>query len=270
MKKYISEIYGECPKPNSFVELMAIISVPELYDTSEDDEFIPVRMWRGQGDINWKIHSSAYRRIQLDPYETNKDEDVNLEYYEEHLLKHATHKGFRYQNGRTLSDFELLAKLQHHGAATRLVDFSRNALVGLWFCVTDQINETGLLVGVHSHSIGGMEGCPVTGAYKDIIKGCKKHKHSQVYESPALSSRISAQHAQFLYSGVSSEITGSLQLNATENTNMFIAISPKLKKECVAILEAVFDFRTKTLFPDLDGFGIANGPTVDPTEMDRW
>ncbi len=30
-----------------------------------------------------------------------------------------------FENGRTLSDFELLAKLQHHGAATRLIDVSK-------------------------------------------------------------------------------------------------------------------------------------------------
>ena len=35
--------------------------------------------------------------------------------------------------GRQLSDLEILAELQHFGAATCLIDFSRSALVALWF-----------------------------------------------------------------------------------------------------------------------------------------
>ncbi|WP_431306784.1 FRG domain-containing protein [Ewingella americana] len=31
-----------------------------------------------------------------------------------------------------MADFELLAKLQHHGAATRLIDVSRNMLRHSW------------------------------------------------------------------------------------------------------------------------------------------
>ena len=81
-----------------------------------------IRMWRGQSDISWPLHSSAYRRLSLEIKEPNEKKIIN---YEKNLLQSATHKGFRYLDGRRLSDFDLLARLQHHGAATRLIDATR-------------------------------------------------------------------------------------------------------------------------------------------------
>ncbi|MCR8998507.1 FRG domain-containing protein [Rahnella perminowiae] len=50
--------------------------------------------------------------------------------YERDLLLNAWHQGYGYENGRKLTDFELLAKLQHHGAATRLIDVSKKYVSG--------------------------------------------------------------------------------------------------------------------------------------------
>ena len=53
-------------------------------------------------------------------------------------------------NGERLSDLPLLAELQHFRAATCLIDFTRNALVALWFACEkkstteseDEVEET--------------------------------------------------------------------------------------------------------------------------------
>ncbi|MEG3133068.1 FRG domain-containing protein [Rouxiella sp. T17] len=80
--------------------------------------------------------------------------------YERELLPIACHQGYGYENGRKLSDFKLLAKLQHHGAATRLIDVSRNMLVALWFECRSKTDQTGILLGWHSNTILGLEGRP--------------------------------------------------------------------------------------------------------------
>ena len=104
-------------------------------------------MWRGQPDIEWPVHSTAYRRIAADASDAVKEKDVR--FYEKRLLERAEHRGFRLHEGRELSDFDLLARLRHHGAATRFIDATRNALIGLWFCVSEQKDKTGLLLEVH-------------------------------------------------------------------------------------------------------------------------
>ena len=42
-------------------------------------------------------------------------------------------RGYDEKNGRKLSHLEMLAELQHYGAATCLMDFSYSAQIALWF-----------------------------------------------------------------------------------------------------------------------------------------
>jgi FRG domain len=121
VRSYKSDLFGTLPSPSSFDELF-----PLLHDPHED---WMVRMWRGQGDIDWPIHSTAYRRLAGSTSNTVKEWDVR--YYEKQLLERAEHRGLRLHEGRELSDFDLLARLRHHGAATRFIDATRNALIGL-------------------------------------------------------------------------------------------------------------------------------------------
>jgi hypothetical protein len=61
--------------------------------------------------------------------------------------------------GGELGDLELPARLQHHGAATRLLDCSRNPFVALWFACRWEPGQDGVLIGfelgqnaVHLHT----------------------------------------------------------------------------------------------------------------------
>jgi hypothetical protein len=53
------------------------------------------------------------------------------------LIKDA--KSYHYHKEK-LSDLELLLELQHYGAATGLVDFSRDFLIALWFLSPSEIS----------------------------------------------------------------------------------------------------------------------------------
>lgn len=261
MKIYNSELFGKISEPENFEELMELLT----FEKSEKDHV--VHMWRGQSNIEWRIDHSAYRRLKLDK---NEISESDLLFYESTLLEQATHKGYRVQNGRLLSDFELLAKLQHHGAATRLLDFTRNALIALWFCVAENLDKTGLLIGLHAHHIGGYESEDQNAEYKSEIKLLEKVNHPITWEPPVVTPRIAAQHSQFVYSSLSADKRGSIKLSNSIEANLFIAISPKLKSELDDILEKTFDLRFQTLFPDIDGFGNANGHKISRTKMWRW
>ena len=94
-------------------------------------------LFRGVRDESYKIEPSAYRRLP-------DDEDRNMEKLlkiNQNLIKDARLQGHDLKDGRILSDLELLAELQHFGAATCLIDFTRSALAALWFACQESSTE---------------------------------------------------------------------------------------------------------------------------------
>ncbi len=260
MTSITGTLFGDLEAPESLGELFEIaFSVPA--------EGNLVRMWRGQADLDWPIHSSAYRRLALSGRSISEPDLVR---YEEHLLRHATHQGYRYLDGRALSDFELLARLQHHGAATRLIDATRSLLVALWFCSADHPDKTGALIGIHSHYLGGREQVTEDGNYSDVIDRVASRSHPFTWEPPGVSARIAAQHAQFVFSTVFDDPRGSLRLPDKPTGTLVIPIVPILKTESLNTLMEVFDLRRRTLFPDIDGFSTSNSHKLSTSEMFRW
>ncbi len=260
IKSFHSNLFGKIPKPETINELL------DLFGNKKGKR--DVRMWRGQGKISWPIHSSAYRRVAK-----KKDNvtDDNVVSYEKTLLEQATHKGFRYKNGRRLSDLEMLSKLQHYGAATRLIDFSRNAFVGLWFCCSNFKKSTGLLIGIHTNFLYGHEGKLNKRTYDEMVDRLKEINGPATWEPSIDSKRISSQHSQFLYSEIINSDIGSLKLNENKKRkDLFIAISPELKTKILHYLKSVFDIWEYTIFPDLDGFCSANNWNSDRYDMHRW
>ena len=93
--------------------------------------------YRGQQDSQWPLHSAATRRLITEHGEgVTQDPDfpqIYVAYHRYTLIEPARTRGFGTESGRRLSDLELLAKLQHFGAATGLLDFTWSPLIALWF-----------------------------------------------------------------------------------------------------------------------------------------
>ena len=176
----------------------------------------------------------------------------------------------RYLDGRALSDLELLALLRHHGAATRLVDATRNALVALWFCVSENPDTIGTLIGIHSDFLGGYEMEPEHRSYYEIMGDLIELDHPMTWEPTAVSPRVAAQHSQFLYSALSTDATGSLRLPKNEGATFVIAVDSELKASAKEVLIDVFDIRDLTMFPDIDGFGRVHSSGVGEYDVYRW
>lgn len=262
-----TELFGSVVAPDEFWQIIELASIGE-------SEKRNIYLWRGQGSIVWPIHSSAYRRLEKD--NISSPSEMTMRDYERELLLNAKHQGYHYENGRMLTDFELLAKLQHHGAATRLVDFSRNMLVALWFACNSEPDKTGLLLGMYWAGVSGFEGRPEPRTYKEVFgPGDPKAEDEldnfpRLWQPPAVTRRIAAQSAQFLYSRVENAQTGSLVLCQNPNHLNLIAITPELKKQCLVLLENVFDIRQFTLFPDIDGFCYSNSVSFESHSNERW
>ena len=260
MKQYSSDIFGTVASPTSLNEILKVVS-------SHAGKRRNVYMWRGQGNIKWPIHSSAYRRMKRT---SNKVTEIGMQFYEQRLLKQASHQGYRNENGRVLSDFELLAKLQHHGAATRLIDCSRNILMALWFACYSEPREIGLLIGIHSDYIGGDELALEEDNYKGVLKEIEDLDHPVIWQPPVVTKRIASQSAQFIYSRVVNKKFGSLAVPKKKDVFVAISINPKVKVKLLEELVNTYDIRYLTLFPDIDGFGYANSYRFDEFEDARW
>ena len=189
--------------------------------------------------------------------------------YERLLLADAKNQGYGYHNGRELSDLELLASLQHYGAATRLLDFSQSAYVALWFACREDPEETGIVFGMDTSTIRLIREPNLARAdMSTILTSESRYKPNIVrWEPPPLYRRISAQRSVFVISTCTNYGWGSIEIpdafssDAYQGEDLFaIAISPRMKQEMSTQWGLVFGFSTDSMFPDIAGFGQHHGP----------
>ena len=109
-----------------------------------------VYAYRGQSRAEWPLHSAATRRLTNSlgdgalnaPWFTK----VYIDYHRETLVDAARTRGFGVESGRDIPDLQLLAKLQHFGAATGLLDFTWSPLIALWFASRESDSDGKLFV----------------------------------------------------------------------------------------------------------------------------
>lgn len=86
-------------------------------------------LFRGVLNKKYKIEASASRRLP----DFDRNNPVKLLKINQELIENARLLGHDQLLEKRLSDLALLAELQHYRAATCLIDFTRNALIALWF-----------------------------------------------------------------------------------------------------------------------------------------
>ena len=103
----------------------------QLAEKIAADEISGAYAFRGQADAAWKIESAAFRRLKKSGDRPSKKRIIA--YLKREILETVRMNGYGIKDGQKLSDLELLAELQHHGAATCLIDFTREFLIAMWF-----------------------------------------------------------------------------------------------------------------------------------------
>lgn len=106
-------------------------------------------LWRGQADHEWGLHSSLFRTLKDEKFGkftladlARKDIELKDYFPTEDEMVHAEKQVLRSARSRwrldSLNAMEIFARIQHRGGPTRLIDFSFNPLIALWFAVSDE------------------------------------------------------------------------------------------------------------------------------------
>ena len=216
-------------------------------------------LFRGVSKDCYKIEASACRRLP----EGERDNPARLLKVNQELIEKAKGRGHDRKNGQKLSDLELLAELQHFGAATCLIDFSRNALVALWFACQQSSNENqknGKVFVVRGDDPARFKTVTPDLTEKDIDYFFKQDEHGRYplyqWEPKFQNNRIIAQHSVFVF--------GDAQIEAEAEC----VILQSSKQEILKSLDQLSDITEASMYPDFDGFARLHAHDKPYTEPD--
>jgi len=201
-------------------------------------------LFRGVSMESYKIEASAYRRLP----EIDRNDPSQLLKINKDLIEKARSFGHDQRNGQQLSDLELLAELQHFGAATCLIDFSRSALVALWFaCQQSTKGDTnGKVFAVRHDDMVLLKTVNPELMKEDIdyfLKPDENGKYPLYQWQPKLqNNRIIAQQSVFVFSGAQIE----------EETECII--DKNSKQDILTSLGKISGITEANIYPDFDGF----------------
>jgi hypothetical protein len=241
-------------------------------------------VWRGHGDIGWRLESKAGRQgfTAADVLE-----------HETTMLEQARRIGA--DNAQYMGDWEILARLRHHGAATRLIDCTTDPFVALWFLCDDDKDDVeqkdGILLALQRKPFVEIEHPYNRGNYPAAFDTTQHDPARLIYTTPPIDARIAAQRGVFVLhtdpksatESPTSEL-GKLEVPSTrwstkhqeyldklcasggiagaagrlqiQFPELIGVVVPAIVKPILKeMLERNFGFRRSTMFPDFSGMG---------------
>lgn len=205
-------------------------------------------IYRGQADADWPLVPKAGRSHFFLP-EIDKPEFDDLPPRDICRFNRWRKLAVAYNKTLPQNDFECLAFAQHYGLATRLLDWSTNPLVALFFAA-DSCSDTKGAVYCFSPTWHLDSSLASFGEFPEIAQ----------YTPPPFDSRILLQSGVFTYHpkpsiplavGDASPELGPLRPEHGKNL-VRISIEPKMKPLLKRKLDEI-GVNRKALFPDLDG-----------------
>ena len=218
-------------------------------------------LFRGVSTESYKIEASAYRRLS----EIDRNDPKKLLKINKDLIMKAKALGHDEKNGQQLSDLEILAELQHFGAATCLIDFSRSALVALWFACQQgsRGGANGKVYAVrHDDRVRLKTVNPdlITKNIDYFLTPDENGRYPLYQWQPKLqNNRIIAQQSIFVFSGAQIEAEAECVIDKNSKQDILIA------------LDKISGITEAAIYPDFDGFSrlhAHNKPYIEPDAQD--
>lgn len=207
-------------------------------------------LFRGVSNDTYKIEASAYRRL---PKEERGD-PVKLLKITQELIDSARSLGHDRNEGQPRSDLELLAHLQHYGAATCLIDFTRDVMVALWMACQQSTKEKdknvkkakGKVFAVRSDNLSQFRDVSDKqrrcAKIKDFFEQDNKRYPLYQWQPNYQNNRIIAQESVFIFGGA--------DVPAEAECTIF----PSAKQKLLTDLYRISGISEASIYPDFDGF----------------
>jgi hypothetical protein len=141
-------------------------------------------LYRGQSDACWDVRCAIDREIHI----ARRGSLPRVE-YEQHLLNEFKRRAVPFLTHAPRSEWEWLGLAQHHGLPTRLLDWSTNPLVALFFAVWSNDGSRDASIVRYLHNGPAMD----VGEQSDPFE----IDRIVLYEPPHISPRMVVQNAVF-------------------------------------------------------------------------
>ena len=239
-----SEGVSQSEKPVQLTTLDQFMAWAKKFDGGE-------YVFRGVPNEVYGIQASAYRRPDENDRSFEKFLHINKD-----LIREAKLRGYHQKDGRELRPLEILADLQHFGAATCLIDFTYSAQVALFFACQQLKELNGKVFAVRNQPPRFKE-ITLEVLEEDIDDFLKDEEGSQLYhwQPRQQNHRIIAQQSIFLF--------GNYEFDPGDEC----IIAGDSKEDILKELRQVSGITEDRLFPDFEGFARVRGEESPYTEL---
>lgn len=195
--------------------------------------------FRGHSDNSWSLIPKAGRPDHFLP-QTRATEDVERDLGRFNSWRH---RAIAYLDNLPENDWECLAVAQHHGLATRLLDWSFNPMVAVFFACCDRFESDGCVY------------CYDPPAFVDINKLPLDADVTGIgYIPRSLSARILNQRGAFTVHGPPTQQIVAEPHTFLEDTTTLVRLDIPASLKCELLIHLDdYGINRATLFPDIDG-----------------
>jgi len=198
-------------------------TIPKLLECIEPDKN---NFFRGHADKSWQLLPSIGRYFSQAWSQVKEREKSSLEEFKRRSLP--------YLQLTPKSDIEWLCLMQHHGCPTRLLDFTTNPLIALFFAADPTVEADGELVIVRY-------GRP----FENVVdKDLFDRSNAFVYHPPHITTRIIGQSGCFVFSPNPNEPLRKRKKRVAITKNLKTAVRREL---------SMLGISHSSLFPGVDG-----------------
>lgn len=189
-------------------------------------------VFRGHSDASYRLEPTVNR---------GKTTSRTRAVYEESLITAFRREAEPRMERPSANDWEFLAFAQHHGLPTRLLDFTHNPLVALYFAVSAKPGVDGELVALQAPGRVGSEQMAL--APTSIKRHVKYYPHH-------VSPRIRAQDGLFV---VAADLENPIDVDPPKDWKFEKSKIPASCKDSIRYHLYRLGIHQASMFPDIDG-----------------